>query len=88
MRTINLIQNLSNISQLLQNKIANIDNEMLTDSQYLELAASLSDSYDSNATYTMYEFCIYNYSVYVANTSILIPEAFNSNHWDLIGTLD
>ena len=88
MRTINLIQNLSKMDLVLQNKITNIDEETLTDNQYLELAGILAKLYDSSSTYKIDTFCIYNNAVYTANTTILIPENFNSSHWDLIGQLN
>lgn len=88
MRTINLIQNLSKMDMVLQNKITNIDEETLTDNQYLELAALLAREYDRNSTYKLDEFCIYNNAVYSSNTTILIPEDFNSSHWDLIGQVN
>ena len=85
MRTINLIQNLSNKEQILQQKVVNINEEMLTDPQYLELASMLAEEYSNENTYIQNEFCKYNNKIYVSNTAILIPEEFNSNHWDLIG---
>lgn len=45
------------------------------------LRENSDNDYDPNSTYTKGETCIYNDEVYVCNTEISTPEAWNSNHW-------
>lgn len=43
----------------------------------------ISDKYSDESTYAVGDFCIYEDSLYVCNTAISTPEAWNSAHWDL-----
>jgi len=42
---------------------------------------NVSDAYNSNATYSAGDYCIYNTTLYKCNTDIDTPEAFDSTHW-------
>ena len=85
MRVINLIKNIAEISSLLRDDVEYLNSEALTESQFLELAILLSSEYSNTSTYSIYEFCIYQDSVYMTITDITTPEEFNDNHWIFIG---
>lgn len=79
MRTINLLQNLSKIIEILFA-------ECISDSEYVEFAELLAEDYDPYASYFKGEFCRYNYSTYVCTQPIWAGEDFNPAHWQIINS--
>ena len=46
------------------------------------LEDDIAPEYDSTATYSTGDYCMYAGTIYVANTDISTPEAFDNDHWD------
>lgn len=59
---------------------------VISASDYLELANLMASAYDSTATYFEGQFVTYNGNVYEAKQDITTAEAWNSSHWNLIGS--
>lgn len=56
------------------------------EADYLDLARILADDYSSSATYFEGQFCKHSTYIYSAKADIDTPEAWNSSHWNLIGS--
>lgn len=52
------------------------------------LAASVSDVYDSTATYAVGDYCIHDDSLYVCITAITTAEAWDATHWTAVTVTD
>lgn len=60
---------------------------ILSKQDYLELANLMASTYDSTAEYFVGQFCKYAGNVYECSTAIASGgEAWNGNHWSLIGS--
>ncbi len=63
-----------------------VADSILSSSEYLELANLMANAYDSTAEYFVGQFATYSGNVYECTTAIASGgEAWNANHWNLIG---
>lgn len=46
-----------------------------------EALSNIADTYDATATYALGELVLYQGVLYVCTTAIIVPEAFNGDHW-------
>ncbi len=65
-----------------QSDITDIQSQMLTDEQSVELANSIAKEYDSTADYFVGEFCTNLDKVWKCNTDIVGGETWDATHWD------
>lgn len=63
-----------------------LSDSVLSASDYLELARLMAETYDNTADYFVGQFTKYGLNIYECKTAITGGEAWNSNHWNLIGS--